>query len=128
MHVRLKIQPFNFILSATSVALILDFVLVLRISSQSHRRTELQPVPSIESQAVIQITVTAHSNFTKLKFIIYLAISNIPIALQLSCHIEGSQIDMGSNLCTSFPINTCMYEENNQYVKVLIILNVLKTF
>ena len=58
--------------------------------------------------------VTAHYSFILFRLSIYLSMSNILIALSLSHHLEGAQLDTGSNSCTIFSFNTFMYEDNYQ--------------
>ena len=125
MHVGMKIQSINVMASAASVARILNCAQALKISLQPPKRTECQPTPSMASQAGSQMSVTAHSTFMQLRWRIDLALSNISIALPLGHQLEGLRLDMGKNLCTTFSVNTCMYEDNDQYGKVSLILNVL---
>ena len=70
------------------------------------------------SQAGIYITVISHSNFMQLRLSIDLYLSNISITMLLGQNIEGAQIDMGRNLCTTFSDNTCRYADNNQYGEI----------
>ena len=56
-----------------------------------------------------------------------LALSILSIALPFGHHFEGYQIDTVMNLCAIFSVNTCMYKDNYQYVKVLLGLNLPDT-
>ena len=49
------------------------------------------------------------------------------IDLPLGFQPEGAQINTGSNLCTKFSVNICIYEDNDQYGKVSLRLNTLDT-
>ena len=60
------------------------------------------------SQAGSHIPVTVNSTFVQLRLRFDLAVSNIYINILLGPQLEGSQIDMGSILCTTFPVNDCM--------------------
>ena len=71
--------------------------------------------------------VTAHSTFMQLWLRIDLALSSISIDMPLGHQLGGAHIDIGNILCTTFSVNNFMYEDNNQYGKVSLILNVLDT-
>ena len=126
MHAGIKTQSINIVALAASGERILNCENFPNISSQRHKRTEFQPVNLMESKTGSHMLVTAHINFMQLRLRIYLALSNISIALPWGNHIEGAHIYAGRNLCTTFSFNTCMYKENSQYGKVLLLLNVLE--
>ena len=54
-----------------------------------------------------------------MKLKIYLALSNMSIALFLGHHPEGAQKNKGRYLWSTSSVNTYMWEDNNQYDKVL---------
>ena len=93
-HAGMKTQSINIMEFSVSVSCILNCAQALNISLHSYKRTKLQ--------AGSHIPVIYHSTILKFLLRIDLSISIISIALPLVNHIEGAQINMGRNLCTTF--------------------------